>query len=99
MRRRRSNRREDAVYKSDVYSYSTYPRVRIDREESTVKPGNVYEVRILDVDDRGRGVGRVGSVRITIPQATVGDIVKVKILKVRGFEAQGEVLEWIGRAR
>lgn len=98
-RRRRGSRREDPVYKRDIYSYSIYPKVSVDREENHVKLGRVYKVRIIDVDDKGRGIAIVGDVRIIVPQATVGDLVKVKISRVKGLYAQGEVVEWVGRAR
>ena len=100
MRRRKGRRgSRDVAYKRDIQSYSIYPRIRVEREERPVKPGGIYRVKILDIDEKGRGMGRIADIKIHVPQATVGDEVKVKILEVRGGDAYGEIVEWIGRVK
>jgi len=86
--------RKGGVYKSDVYSYSIYPRMR-NYTNTPVNVGEVYTVKIVNVNERGQGVTKVRGFPVYVFDATVGDKVKVRITKVYKNFALAEVIEWL----
>ncbi|MGB0564075.1 MAG: 23S rRNA (uracil(1939)-C(5))-methyltransferase RlmD [Spirulinaceae cyanobacterium] len=55
--------------------------------------GNLLEVTIASLSDRGDGVGRWGERVVFVPQTVPGDRVSVRLLRVKPQYAQGKVHE------
>ncbi len=87
--------RKGGVYRSDIYSYSIYPRINKNFSNTPINRGEVYTVSIIDVNEKGQGVAKVRGFPVYVFDATVGDKVKVKITKVYRNFALAEVIEWI----
>ncbi len=58
-----------------------------------VKVGEIYDVSIEDIAKEGDGIGRVEGFVIFVPQAKVGDKVKIKVNKVMRKFAIAEKVE------
>jgi len=86
--------RKGGVYKSDIYSYSIYPRMR-SHSNTPINTGEVYTVKIVDVNEKGQGVTKIRGFLVYVFDATVGDKVKVRITKVYRNFALAEVVEWL----
>ncbi len=89
------NRKEP--YSRDIYRYSIYPRIPRPSEagERRLRPGDVFEVEIIDIDEKGRGVAKYRNLRVLVyGGATVGDRVRVKVEKVLGEQVIARVSEW-----
>jgi len=57
-----------------------------------VKEGDVYDVEIEGIGDKGDGIAKVQGYVIVIPNVKKGDHVKVKVNAVRGKVSFGEVV-------
>ena len=90
----RYRNRRSGVYRSDIYSYSIYPRMR-NYHNTPINVGEVYTVKIVDINDKGQGVTRIRGFPVHVFDATVGDKVKVRIVKVCRDHALAEVIEWL----
>ena len=62
------------------------------REEKPVKEGEVYDVEINEVSDRGDGIAKIKNFVVFVPGTSKGDKVKIKITKVRMKFAEAEVV-------
>ncbi|MDG6220198.1 MAG: translation initiation factor IF-2 subunit beta [Candidatus Thermoplasmatota archaeon] len=60
--------------------------------DDIIKAGQVVEVMIQDVGSRGDGVARRGKYIIYVPGTAKGAVVKVKVEKVSGTRAFGQVV-------
>lgn len=58
-----------------------------------IKKNEVYEVEITGVTSEGNGVGKIDNFAIFIPETTIGDTVKIKIVKVLKSYAFGRLEE------
>ena len=58
----------------------------------------MYEVKIIDIDNQGRGIGRINNKVIFIENALIDEIVKVKITKENNKYLEGEVIEYIEKS-
>lgn len=58
-----------------------------------VKEGEIYDVEIEGIGEKGDGIGRVEGFVVIVPRAKPGDQIKVKITAVRGKVAFGEMVE------
>lgn len=54
-----------------------------------VTEGQVVEVNITDIGERGDGIGKVDGLVIIVPDATPGETVKVRITRVERKVAFG----------
>ena len=57
-----------------------------------VKEGDIYDVEIEGIGDKGDGIAKVQGYVIVIPNVKKGDHVKVKVNAVRGKVSFGEVV-------
>jgi len=57
-----------------------------------VKEGDIYDVEIEGIGEKGDGIARVNNYVIIVPNVQKGDKVKVKINAVRGKVSFGEVI-------
>ncbi len=57
-----------------------------------VKEGEVYEVEVEGVGEKGDGIAKVNGYVIIVPNTNKGDKVKVKVTAVRGKVSFGEVV-------
>ncbi len=57
-----------------------------------VKEGDVYDVEIEGIGDKGDGIAKVQGYVIVVPNVKKGDHVKVKVNAVRGKVSFGEVV-------
>lgn len=55
--------------------------------------GNIIEFEIVDVSDRGDGVGRWDDRAVFVPDTVTGDRVRVRLLRVKPQYAYGKLLE------
>lgn len=60
-----------------------------------MRKNDEFIIEIVDVTNEGSGVGKVDGMAVFVPLTAVGDIVKVKALKVKKTYAYGKVLEII----
>lgn len=58
-----------------------------------VKEGEIYDVEIEGIGEKGDGIARVNGYVIIVPNVQKGDKVKVKVNAVRGKVSFGEVIE------
>jgi predicted RNA-binding protein with TRAM domain len=54
-----------------------------------VREGEVYEVMITDIGERGDGIGKVDGLVIIVPDANPGETVRVRITRVEKKVAFG----------
>ncbi|HUT27756.1 MAG: TRAM domain-containing protein [Methanomassiliicoccales archaeon] len=54
-----------------------------------VEEGQVYDVTITDIGERGDGIGKIEGLVIIIPDTTPGDTVKVRIIRLERKVAFG----------
>jgi len=54
-----------------------------------VTEGQIYEVTITDIGERGDGIGKIEGLVIIVPDATPGETVKVRINRVERKVAFG----------
>jgi 23S rRNA (uracil1939-C5)-methyltransferase len=55
-----------------------------------VTEGQVYDVTITDIGERGDGIGKIDGLVIIVPDATPGETVKVRITRVERKVAFGQ---------
>ncbi len=84
-------------YTSDVQRFSIYPRIQAPQEDS-LKPGRILTVEIGDVDKHGNGVVNYKGTRIIVYNASLGSKVRIRITRVNGDTAYGEILETLSEA-
>ncbi|MCD6435735.1 MAG: TRAM domain-containing protein, partial [Clostridiales bacterium] len=54
-----------------------------------------YEVKIVDLTDKGEGIGKVDNLTVFIDGAVPGDIVETKIIVLKKNYAIGEIVRII----
>ncbi|MBN1110275.1 MAG: TRAM domain-containing protein [Methanomassiliicoccales archaeon] len=54
-----------------------------------VAEGQIYDVTITDIGERGDGIGKIDGLVIIVPDATPGETVKVRITRVERKVAFG----------
>lgn len=70
-------------------------RGRSERGESAPKPvemGKEYDVDIQEISRRGEGVARIEGLVIFVPNAKQGQHVKIRVTRISGRFAEGEVI-------
>src|SRR3990167_6971557 len=72
-------------------AFSKYNTNRF-KAEPPVKEGDVYDVEILSIGEKGDGIAKVQGFVIIVPGTKKGDKVKVKVTAVRGKVSFGEVV-------
>ncbi|MBS3062592.1 MAG: TRAM domain-containing protein [Candidatus Diapherotrites archaeon] len=72
-------------------AFSKYNTNRF-KAEPPVKEGEVYDVEILSIGEKGDGIAKVQGFVIVVPGTKKGDKVKVKVNAVRGKVSFGEVV-------
>lgn len=60
-----------------------------------MKLNDVLEVEIIDINHNGNGIAKINDIPIFIPKCKIGDIVKIKIIKVNKKYIVGEKLSLI----
>ncbi|MEB3851624.1 MAG: TRAM domain-containing protein [Desulfurococcales archaeon] len=87
MARRRGKRVRRDVYSSNIQRLSVYPNPRSPRESRPqavrqLRPGDVVEIRVVELDDDGRGIGYYKGARVIVDDVEPGIQVKVRISRV-----------------
>lgn len=98
MARHRKRKHSWNPYTSEIQRLSIYPRVKSGYEEFRLKPGMEVVVVINNVDDRGYGVAGYRGYRLHVYNASVGSKVRVRITRVQGSNAYGEIVETISES-
>ncbi|MGL4363495.1 MAG: 23S rRNA (uracil(1939)-C(5))-methyltransferase RlmD [Cellulosilyticaceae bacterium] len=60
-----------------------------------IEKNKCYQLEIIDIGSNGEGIGKIDAFVIFVPDAIIGDIANVKILKVKKNLAYGKVQEII----
>ena len=58
-----------------------------------VREGDIYTVVIEDYSNKGEGIARLKDTSISISDAKIGEVVKVKITSVKFKKAKGEIMD------
>lgn len=58
-----------------------------------LEKNNFYEIEIYSMGSEGEGIGKIDDIVVFVPNAVVGDKLKVKILKVKKSYAYGKIEE------
>lgn len=88
---RHQKRHQWSPYTSDIRRLSIYPQINA-REERPIREGDSLVVNIYDIDEKGRGIVDYKGVKILIPNAMSGSRVKVRIVRVQGDTAVGQIV-------
>ena len=83
MARHRRRKHSWSPYFSEVKKYSIYPSYRYE-EPDKIRPGDVIEVLVRDLDDKGRGIGVYRGKKIILYGGSVGSIVKARVSYISG---------------
>ena len=51
--------------------------------------GNIYKVKIINKNKKGEGIAKIKNVPVFIPNVNIGDLVKIKIVKLTKYYAKG----------
>ncbi|MFH1256311.1 MAG: TRAM domain-containing protein [Candidatus Diapherotrites archaeon] len=73
-------------------SFSKYNTHRF-KPEVPVKEGEMYDVEIEGVGEKGDGIARIQGFVVIVPNTKQGDKVKVKVNAVRGKVSFAEVVQ------
>jgi len=65
----------------------------MNENEAPIKAGEVHEVKILSVGEKGDGITKVNGFVVFVPETKKGDFVKIKITKVMSKFGFAQVLE------
>lgn len=87
-----NKKHEWSPYTSDVQRFSVYPRITAPQEE-VLKPGMTIVININNIDEKGQGVASYRGKKIIVYNASLGSRVKVKLTKVQGDVAYGEIIQ------
>ena len=60
-----------------------------------IKKNNEYDVDIVDINQDGQGVGKIGSYTVFVSNVVVGERVKIKIIKQKKTYGYGKLVEII----
>lgn len=82
-------------YTSDIQRLSIYPRINTDTGEPQIKPGDELTLFIKDVDEKGNGIADYKNIKIVVYKASLGSMVKARIVRVSSNTAYAEVVETI----
>ena len=63
------------------------------KDDDTIEVGDIYEARIEDLGEGSSGLANLDGYVVLVPGAKPGDNVKIKITKVFGRVAFGEILD------
>ncbi len=58
-----------------------------------MRKNDIIDLKITDITDTGNGVGRADNIVVFVPQTAVGDVAKVKIIKVNKNYSVGKVID------
>lgn len=64
----------------------------------SIKKNDLVELKIVDVTLDGSGIGKSDGMAVFVPNSAVGDIIKVKILKVKRNYAFAKIEEYIKKS-
>ncbi|MGL4736786.1 MAG: TRAM domain-containing protein, partial [Cellulosilyticaceae bacterium] len=62
---------------------------------SKIEKNEIYELEIMDLGEDGEGIAKLGNFIICVPDVMMGDVVKVRLVKVRKNIAYGKVIQMI----
>ncbi|RLG83478.1 MAG: deoxyribonuclease [Thermoprotei archaeon] len=85
-------------YTSEIQRLSIYPRVQVPKEDDTPKTGEIIEVFISGMDDKGRGIGYFKGRKIIVRNASVGSKVRVRITHVGKDVMFGEIIKTVSES-
>lgn len=83
-RKERAEARRRRGYGDDLF----YTQV----QRYSVNPGDIIKVTVGETDAEGVGIVRIGLLTIRIPGSKIGEKVKIRVGKIRGRNALGELL-------
>ncbi|RLF31676.1 MAG: translation initiation factor IF-2 subunit beta, partial [Thermoplasmata archaeon] len=74
-------------------SIGSVKKKKIKTPSEILKEGNIYDLTIKDIGKRGDGVAYFDKYVIYVPGAVKGSTVKVRIEKISGIMAFGEIVQ------
>ncbi|WP_054743590.1 23S rRNA (uracil(1939)-C(5))-methyltransferase RlmD [Cellulosilyticum ruminicola] len=63
--------------------------------EQPILKNKHYEIEIIDLGAQGEGVGKIGEFTVFVPEAITGDVVEVRLIKVKKSYGYGKVMQII----
>lgn len=88
-RKKRAN-----IYNTDYNRISVYPSYKRPEAREKVEIGSVIEVRVSKTDENGDPLGQYrGYTVVILGDAMPGDVVRVKVERVRGSRIWGRPVE------
>ena len=63
--------------------------------EQPILKNKHYEIEIIDLGAQGEGVGKIGEFTVFVPEAITGDVVEVRLVKVKKSYGYGKVMQII----
>ncbi|BCU68296.1 hypothetical protein HS7_17330 [Sulfolobales archaeon HS-7] len=88
-------KRRESDNPPEPYMYSMFSAYAKGAKNKSIslKLGDVIETEIIDIDDKGRGIGKYKDFKVIVNGGTVGDIVKLKVMKIKDTVAYGVPIE------
>ncbi|MEZ4357101.1 MAG: 23S rRNA (uracil(1939)-C(5))-methyltransferase RlmD [Eubacteriales bacterium] len=59
----------------------------------SIKKNDIFKIEIKSMTTEGSGVGRIGEMAVFVPNSAIGDILDIKILKVKKNYAFGKIID------
>ena len=94
-------RRYKSPYNVNIKRFSIYSNLYDESSrDDRVSIGDEIVILISDVDERGRGIGKYLNYTIYVPRATLGERVRVRIVRREGRDSfSAHVIERLGEVR
>jgi len=94
-------RRYKSPYNVNIKRFSIYSNLYDESSRNDrVSIGDEIVILISDVDEKGRGIGKYLNYTIYVPRATLGERVRVRIVRREGRDSfSAHVIERLGEVR
>ncbi len=94
-------RRYKSPYNVNIKRFSIYSNLYDESSrDDRVSIGDEIVILISDVDEKGRGIGKYLNYTIYVPRATLGERVRVRIVRREGRDSfSAHVIERLGEVR
>ncbi len=95
MARHRKRKHSWNPYTSEVQRFSIYPRVNTNVGGDSIRVGDTITVSIREVDEKGRGIASYRGKRVVVYNASLGSMVKARVVRIAGDTVYAEIVETV----